>query len=164
MPFNRPRRGSQEFGPRGAGQLDEVVRIQRVSVATADFQTNPTYEDIVPGGTPESIAASQSFASVEQLQGETNQEVSPMAGDVTHSRYHVRLRHRPEITTKHRFIWRGVFLNIQSADHQTERRAGYSDFTCLHAGDEGSETLPGGSVAGGPAPNQSGETVVDPIQ
>lgn len=164
MPFNRPRRGSQDFGPRGAGQLDEVVRVQRVTVATADLQTNPTYDDIVTGGTPETVAASQRFASILLLEGETKQEVPSMAGDVTQTRYRVRLRHMPEVTTHYRFVWRGVFLNIESADHQTERRAGYSEFVCVHNADQPNESLTGGSVAGGGTPNTSGEISTLPIQ
>ena len=165
MPISRPRRGSQDFGPRGAGQFDEIVRVQRVKQATSDFQTNPEYEDIVPGGTVQNITDSQRYCSVTPLEGETNQEVSPMMGDITQARYRVRMWHEPTITTQYRFVWRGVFLNVQSVDHQTERRvgAGYSVFVCVHSADQLNETLAGGSTAGGGAPNTSGEIGTDPL-
>lgn len=155
-----------DYGPRGAGQLDELVRVQRVKTLVRDSRPNPEYEDIVPGGTAQNIADSLRYASVVVKDGDTDQEYVQLQGEVTRRMYQVRMRHEPDISTHSRLVWRGVFLYVQAVDHQTERRSGggYSVLTCVHNGDEKSETLPGGSVSGGPTPNSSGEISVNPIE
>lgn len=167
MPNSRPRARSTDYGPRGAGQLDERVRVQRVKTKTSNRSPDEVWEDIVPGGTTETIASSTRFASV-TARAVANEETAQFqtTSKGTRKEYDVRLRHIPEVTAEHRFLWRGIILNISSVDHQTERRSGggYSNFVCVSAGNAHEETIDGGTTVGGsPEPNSSGEIVNLPI-
>jgi len=165
MPISRPRRGSQDFGPRGAGQFDEIVRVQRPSATRFSGKQDTTWDDLVSGGTPESIAASQRYVSIVARNSE-NEEAAQFAATSKTSRkvYDVRMWHEPTISTQYRFLWRGQILNISESDHQSERRAGYSTFVCVSVGNAPAETLGDGStIGGGPEPNTSGEISNLPI-
>lgn len=168
MPISRPRRGSQDFGPRGAGQLDERVRIQHLKTKTHRRSQDPVWEDLVPGGSAQNIEDSTVYASVTP-RASVNEENAQFqtTSKNTRKEYDVRMYHNPQLTVdEHRLIWRGLILNITAADHQTERRSGpgYSTLVCVAVGNAPVETLEGGStVGGGPEPNTSGEIVNAPI-
>lgn len=167
MPMNRQRSRPSDYGPRGAGQFDEQVRIQRRSGTVTRHEPQGTYEDFVPGNTVETIAASTRLACVTPIGGNSDEQsqISNLA-TTTVKKYIVRLRHFPEITTHWRMLWRGIVLNVDATDHQTERRSGsgYSVLTCVFAGNAPVETLGDGSTVGGaPEPNSSGNISTLPI-
>lgn len=170
MPISRPRRGSQDFGPRGAGQLDERVRIQHLKTKTHRRSQDPVWEDLVPGGSAQNIEDSTVYASVTPRGGASVSEENTQfqtTSKNTRKEYDVRMYHNPQLAAdEHRLLWRGLILNITSADHQTERRSGpgYSTLACIAVGNAPVETLEGGStVGGGPEPNQIGDVANVPI-
>lgn len=168
MSISRPRSRPSDWAPRGAGQLDERVRIQRIKTKTHRRAQDPTWEDIVPGGTAQNIADSTYWASVTPRASASEEGAQFQTTSInTKKTYDVRLRHMPEIAAdRYRLLWRGLILNVKATDHQTERRTGtgYSNLVCLSVGNAPVETLEDGSTAGGaPEPNTSGEVVNLPI-
>lgn len=144
------------FGPVGGGQLDELVRVQRRSQAVRAGTPEAIYEDIVPGGSAEQIAASTKYASVVRDQrSDEEQEVRVGNGEVTFDRYIVKIRLDLAISTAHRLLWRRKILNITSVDSQTMRRegGGYTLLHCLQAGDAPLESVAGGGQVGGTTGN-----------
>ncbi len=111
----------------GAGQLDEIIYLQKATTTSPDGAVTKTWDDVDdPGTSPRT----PEWAEVISEKGTDSFEAARRNAEQT---IRVKIRYRDDVSTEWRLEWESEFYYVSYVD-QSSRRAGYTWITAKSSG------------------------------